>query len=139
MGQEEYRELSAFLARFIRRLKALRGIEGLCLTGICLVLLFSLGQGIQGIKGFFPYAPLLYSLFTAALLLSLAGWTVYRWCRRVPQEWAALYIEKRCPHLRNNLINSLQLYPQVVEEKSPGAISAAMVLALLHVTQRERG
>jgi len=137
MGQEEYRELSVFLARFIRRLRALRGIEGLCLTGICLVLLFSLGPGIQGIKGFFPYAPLLYSLFTIGLLLSLAGWTVYRWWRRVPKEWAALYIEKRCPHLRNNLINSLQLYPQVAEEKSPGAISAAMVLALLRVTQRE--
>lgn len=107
------------------------------MTGICLILLFSLSPGIQEIKDFFPYAPLLYSLLTAALLLTLAGWTLFRWSRRVPKEWAALYIEKKCPHLRNNLINSLQLYPQVAEEKQPGTISTAMVLALLRVTQKE--
>ena len=31
MGQEEYKELSTFLARFVRRLKILKGVEGLCL------------------------------------------------------------------------------------------------------------
>lgn len=137
MGQEEYRELSTFLARFIRRLRTVRAAEGLCLAGICLVLLFALGPAIQWLRSFFPYAPLLYSLSTAALLLSLAGLALYRWCRRVPKEWAALYIEKKCPHLRNNLISSLQLYPQVAEEKSAPSVSAAMVLALLRVTQRE--
>ncbi|MEK6600443.1 MAG: DUF4175 family protein [Candidatus Binatota bacterium] len=137
MGQEEYRELSDFLSRFIRRLKMLKGVEGLCLTAICLILLFGLGTGIQEIKGILPYAPLVYSLLTAALVLLLLGWTLFQFAQRVPRERAALYIEKKCPHLRNNLINSLQLYPQVAEERPSGGISAAMVLALLRVTQRE--
>jgi len=137
MGQEEYRELSTFLARFIRRLKMVKGVEGLCLIGISFMLLFSLGPGIQGIKSFFPYAPLLYSILTAILLLFLVGWTLFRWSRRVPKEWAALYIEKKCPDLKNNLINCLQLYPQVAGEKHAGAISASMVLALLRVTQKQ--
>ncbi|MEK7335043.1 MAG: DUF4175 family protein, partial [Candidatus Binatota bacterium] len=137
MGQEEYRELSTFLARFVRRLKILKGVEGLCLTGISFMLLFSLGPGIQGIKSFFPYAPLLYSILTAILLLFLVGWTLFRWSRRVPKEWAALYIEKKCPDLKNNLINCLQLYPQVAGEKHAGAISTSMVLALLRVTQKQ--
>ncbi|TAJ80066.1 hypothetical protein EPO44_18925, partial [bacterium] len=137
MGQEEYRELSTFLARFISRLRTLRGVEGLCLTGICLILLFSLGLAVQEIKALFPYAPLLYSFLAAVLLLSIVGWTLFRWSRRVPQEWAALYIEKICPHLRNNLINSLQLYPQIAEEKQSRAVSPSMVLALLRVTQKQ--
>ena len=137
MGQEEYRELSTFLARFIRRLKMVKGVEGLCLIGISFMLLFSLGPGIQGIKSFFPYAPLLYSILTAILLLFLVGWTLFRWSRRVPKEWAALYIEKKCPNLKNNLINCLQLYPQVAGKKHAGAISASMVLALLQVTQKQ--
>src|SRR3989338_2415333 len=137
MGQEEYRELSTFLARFIRRLKMVKGVEGLCLIGISFMLLFSLGPGIQGIKSFFPYAPLLYSILTAILLPFLVGWTLFRWSRRVPKEWAALYIEKKCPDLKNNLINCLQLYPQVAGEKHAGAISTSMVLALLRVTQKQ--
>ncbi|MBI2351931.1 MAG: hypothetical protein HYV00_10750, partial [Deltaproteobacteria bacterium] len=137
MGQEEYKELSTFLARFIRRLKMVKGVEGLCLIGISFMLLFSLGPGIQGIKSFFPYAPLLYSILTAILLLFLVGWTLFRWSRRVPKEWAALYIEKKCPYLKNNLINCLQLYPQVAGEKHAGAISTYMVLALLRVTQKQ--
>ena len=47
MGQEEYQELSSFLRRFIRRLKLLEGVEGLCLTAICALLLFALGPGIE--------------------------------------------------------------------------------------------
>ena len=137
MGQEEYKELSSFLARFVRRLKMLKGAEGLCLTGICLLLLFSLGLAIQEIRAIFPYAPAVYSILTIALLLLLVGWTLFRWCQRIPQEWAALYIEKKHPHLKNNLINSLQLYPQIASEKHAGTISTSMVLALLRVTRRQ--
>ncbi|MEK7379320.1 MAG: DUF4175 family protein, partial [Candidatus Binatota bacterium] len=46
-------------------------------------------------------------------------------------------IEKKCPDLKNNLINCLQLYPQVAGEKHAGAISTSMVLALLRVTQKQ--
>ena len=46
-------------------------------------------------------------------VLFLVGWTVIRLCRRFSRERAALYIEQKQPKLRNNLINSLQLYPEV--------------------------
>ena len=137
MGQEDYKELSSFLERFVRRLKMLKGMEGLCLTGICVFLLFSLGLGIQEIKAVFPYAPAVYSAFATALLVLLVGWTLFQCVRKVSQEGAALYIEKKCPHLRNNLINSLQLYPQVADEKQPQDISTSMVLALLRATRKQ--
>ncbi|TMA07724.1 MAG: hypothetical protein E6J89_16180, partial [Deltaproteobacteria bacterium] len=137
MGQEEYRELSSFLERFVRRLRALKGLEGICLTGILLLLLFSLGLAIQEIKLLFPYAPIAYSLLTAALLILFVGWTLFQCVRRISRESAALYIEKKRPALRNNLINSLQLYPQLGEEREARGISTAMVLALLRTTRRQ--
>src|SRR6266568_6424257 len=137
MGQEEYQELSSFLKRFIRRFKFLQGIEGLCLTAICALLLFALGPGVQQIKGFVPYAPLAYSIVTAAVLLFLFGWTVIRLCRRFSQERAALYIEQKQPKLRNNLINSLQLYPEVAAAREAPGFSTSMVLALLRTTRKQ--
>lgn len=137
MGQEDYREVAYFLDRFIRRLKWLRGLEGLCLTAICLLLLFSLGLGVKEIKVAFPYAPALYSGVAVALVLLLAARVLYQCFARISREWAALYIEKRHPHLRNNLINSLQLYPQVAGEEQPPGLSASMVFALLRSTRKE--
>ncbi len=137
MGQEEYQELSSFLKRFIRRFKLLQGIEGICLTAICALLLFALGPGVQQIKGFVPYAPLAYSIVTAAVLCFLLGWTFIRLCRRFSQERAALYIEQKQPKLRNNLINSLQLYPQVVAARETSSFSTSMVLALLRTTRKQ--
>ena len=137
MGQQDYQEVATFVDRLIRRLKWLRGLEGLCLSAICLLLLFSLGLGVKEIKVVFPYAPALYSAVAVALVLLLAARVLYQCLGRIPREWAALYIEKRHPHLRNNLINSLQLYPQVAgEEPSPG-LSTSMVLALLRSTRKE--
>ncbi|MPZ77799.1 MAG: DUF4175 family protein [Deltaproteobacteria bacterium] len=136
MGQEEFQELSSFLRRFIRRFKVLQGIEGVCLTAICAVLLFAVGPGVEQIKNFFPYAPLVYSIVTGATLLGLIVWTVVRLSRRFSQERAARYIEQKRPKLRNNLINSLQLYPQVHSQNAPG-FSATMVLALLRATRKE--
>src|SRR5262252_10914950 len=137
MGQEEYQELSSFLKRFIRRFKLLQGIEGLCLTAICAVLLFALGPGIEQIKSFVPYAPLTYSIVTGAVLLFVVGWTIVRLCRRFSQERAALYIEQKQPKLRNNLINSLQLYPEVAAAREAPGFSTSMVLALLRTTRRQ--
>jgi Domain of unknown function (DUF4175) len=140
MGQEEYQELSSFLKRFVRRFKLFQGIEGICLTAICALLLFALGPGVQQIKSFIPYAPLAYSVVTGAVLLFLVTWTVIRLCRRFSQERAALYIEQKQPRLRNNLINSLQLYPQVaqvVATKDAPGFSTSMVLALLRATRKQ--
>ena len=137
MGQEEYQELSSFLKRFIRRFKFFQGIEGICLIAICALILFALGPGIQQIKSWVPYAPLIYSVTTAAVLVILVGWTAVRLCRRFSQERAALYIEQRLPKLRNNLINSLQLYPQVAAAKEAPGFSTSMVLALLRATRKQ--
>ncbi|MFQ5851448.1 MAG: DUF4175 family protein [Candidatus Binatia bacterium] len=137
MGEEEYSDLSSFLKRFVRRVKIVRGAEGLCLIGVSALLVISLGMGIQEIKTVLPYAPLAYSLLSATVALFLVGWTIFQCMRKVSKERAARYIEERQPQLRNNLINSLQLYPEVADkEKSPG-ISNSMVLALLRVTRTQ--
>ena len=75
MGQEEFQELSSFLRRFIRRFKLLQGVEGLCLTAICALLLFALGPGIEQLKNVLPYAPLAYSMLTGLVLLGAIGWS----------------------------------------------------------------
>ncbi len=137
MGQEEYIELSSFLKRFVRRSKVIRGVEGVCLIGVATLLLIALGIGIQEIKALFPYAPLAYSLLAASIALLLVGWVIFHCVRKIPKERAARYIEERQPQLRNNLINSLQLYPQVADEKRVQGISASMVLSLLRVTRTQ--
>ncbi|MDP9129735.1 MAG: DUF4175 domain-containing protein, partial [Candidatus Binatota bacterium] len=137
MGQEEYQELSSFLKRFTRRFKLLQGIEGICLTAICAVLLFAAGLGIYQLRQLLPYAPLVYSILTGIVLLAVIGWTAFRFLGRLSQERAALFIEQQQPKLRNNLINSLQLYPQVVEAKNTPGFSATMVFALLRATRKQ--
>ena len=137
MGQEEFQELSSFLKRFIRRFKFLQGIEGVCLTAICALLLFAIGPGVDQVKNSFPYAPLVYSVITAATLLGLILWTLIQLARRFSQEHAARYVEQKQPKLRNNLINSLQLYPQVATAQDAPGFSAPMVLALLRTTRKE--
>jgi hypothetical protein len=137
MGQEEYQELSSFLRRFIRRLKLLQGLEGLCLTAICALLLFALGPGVFELKNLFPYAPLVYSILTGTVLVAVIGGSIWRILRRLSQERAALYIEQKQPKLRNNLINSLQLYPQVSEAKNTPGFSTSMVMALLRATRNQ--
>jgi len=78
MGQEEYQEISSFLRRFSRRFKLLRGVEGICLTAICAVLLFAAGLGIYQLRQLLPYAPLVYSILTGIVLLAVIGWTAFR-------------------------------------------------------------
>ena len=133
--RKNIKSLSSFLKRFIRRFKLLQGIEGICLTAICAVLLFAAGSAIYQLRQFLPYAPLAYSIVTGLVLLAAIGWTVFRFLGRLSQERAALYIEQKQPKLRNNLINSLQLYPQVAEAKNTPGFSATMVFALLRDDQ----
>ena len=137
MGQEEYQELSSFLKRFNRRFKLLQGIEGICLTAICAVLLFAAGLGVYQLRQLLPYAPLAYSVLTAIVLVAAIAWTLYRFLGRLSQERAARYIEEKQPKLRNNLINSLQLYPQVAEAKNTPGFSTTMVFALLRATRKQ--
>jgi soluble cytochrome b562 len=137
MGQEEYQELASFLRRFIRRLILVQGLEGLCLTAVCALILFALGPGIKELTRFLPYAPVVYSAGSAIVLLMMALWTIYRFARRPSAENAALYIERKEPQLRNNLINSLQLYPQVAAPARGSGFSTSMILALLRSTRKQ--
>jgi hypothetical protein len=137
MGQEEFQELSSFLRRFTRRFALVQGIEGLCLTAICALVLFALGPGIKELKQFIPYAPIAYSALTAVVLMVMVCWTLARFFRRPSQEHAALYIERKQPRLRNNLINSLQLYPQIAGPRESSGFSTSMVLALLRSTRKQ--
>ena len=129
--------MSSFLRRFIRRLKLLQGLEGLCRMAICALLLFALGAGIFELRNFFPYGPLVYSVLTAVVLVAALGWSIFRFARRLSHERAALYIEQKQPKLRNNLINSLQLYPQVSQARSAPGFSSSMVMALLRTTRNQ--
>jgi soluble cytochrome b562 len=139
MGQEDYREVTSFVDRFIRRLKWLRGVEGLCLIAICVLVIFSLGLGVREIKSAIPYAPLLYSVLAGGLLAALLARVLFQCARKISREWAALYIEAKQPRLKNNLINSLQLYPRVSDAGPAAGISATMVLALLRATRTQIG
>jgi hypothetical protein len=137
MGQEEYQEVASFLNKLTRRLKMLRGVEGLCLTAACLLLAFSLGLAVEELKFYFPYAPVIYTALTVASLCLVLGWTLFQLLRTMSRERAALYVESRHPKLRNNLINSLQLYGQIAGQKPNQGMSASMVLALLRTTRRQ--
>jgi hypothetical protein len=137
MGHEEYQELSSFLRRFIRRFKFLQGAEGICLTLTCCLLLLAVGPGVGFVKNFFPYAPLVYAGLTVLVLSYVIVRSLVRVFRGLSQESAALYIEQKQPRLRNNLINSLQLYPQLAQSQSAPDFSASMVLALLRSTRKQ--
>lgn len=137
MGLEDYQEVRAYLARFGRRVKLLKGIEGLIQILLSALLLFALGFAVQVIQPLLPYAALLYSVLTGALLAVLLSWALLRWLRRIGEEAAAHYIENKAPHLKNNLINSLQLYPQIAGESRPAGVSQSMVLALLRATRKQ--
>ena len=137
MGQEEYQDLASFLNRLTRRLTMLKGVEGLCLTATCLLLAFSLGLAVEELKLYFPYAPIIYALVTLVSLGAALGWTLFQFLRKISRERAALYVESQHPKLKNNLINSLQLYPQITGQKPAQAMSVPMVLALLRTTRRQ--
>src|SRR5919107_362438 len=112
----------------------IHGSRGISRT---LLILEALYPAVQQVKNLFPYAPLVYSIFTAAILLGLILWTVIQLARPFSPEHAARYVEQQQPKLRNNLINSLQLYPQMASAQAAPGFSAPMVLALLRTTRKE--
>lgn len=136
MHEDEYQEIRDFLRRFVWRFKTVRGTEALCLTGIALLVFFTLGIAVGLIKDLVPYAPLVYSVLAPATILGLTGFTLFCFLRPHTLTWAARIIETLRPELRNNLINCLQLFPRL---KGPGAdqSSAPMILALVRQTHKQ--
>ena len=137
MHEEDYRPIDDFLQRFVNRLRRIQGLEALCLAGTALAVLTALGMGVDALKELLPYAPLAFSLLSIATLLAVTGFTLLRFLRSRSLSWAARAIERQRPELRNNLINSLQLYPQLADPARPAGDSAPMILALIRQTREQ--
>ena len=137
MHEEDYRPIDDFLQRFVNRLRRIQGLEALCLAGTALAALAALGMGVDAVKELLPYAPLAFSLLSIATLLAVTGFTLLRFLRSRSLSWAARAIERQRPELRNNLINSLQLYPQLADPARPAGDSAPMILALIRQTREQ--
>ncbi len=137
MHEEDYRPIDDFLQRFVNRLRRIQGLEALCLAGTALAVLAALGMGVDAVKELLPYAPLAFSLLSIATLLAVTGFTLLRFLRSRSLSWAARAIERQRPELRNNLINSLQLYPQLADTARPAGDSAPMILALIRQTREQ--
>ena len=137
MHEEDYRPIDDFLQRFVNRLRRIQGLEALCLAGTALAALAALGMGVDALKELLPYAPLAFSLLSIATLLAVTGFTLLRFLRSRSLSWAARAIERQRPELRNNLINSLQLYPQLADPARPAGDSAPMILALIRQTREQ--
>ena len=135
MHEEDYRPIDDFLRRFVNRSRGVRGLESLCLAGTALAVLAALGMGVDAVKEFLPYAPLAFSLLAVATLSAVTGLTLLHFLRSRSLSWAARAIEKQRPELRNNLINSLQLYPQLADSARTGGASAPMIHALIRQTR----
>ncbi|MDE0028382.1 MAG: DUF4175 family protein [Deltaproteobacteria bacterium] len=139
MHEEEYRPIDDFLRRFVARLRTVEGLEALCLAATALAVLAALGVGVDLVKERLLYAPLAFSVGSILILLALAGFIVYSFLRRRGLTWAARAIERQRPELRNNLINSLQLYPQLADPGKGAGVSAPMILALIRQTRAQIG
>ncbi len=137
--EEEYRPIDDFLRRFVARFRNVEGLEALCLTATALAVLAALGVGVDLLKERLPYAPLVFSVLSIVTLLCLAGFTLYSFLRDHSLAWAARAIERQRPELRNNLINSLQLYPQVADPGRATGVSTPMILALIRQTRGQIG
>ncbi len=137
MHEEDYRPIDDLLRRFVNRLRRVEGLEALCLAGTALSVLAALGVGVDAVKGSLPYAPLAFSVLAIATLLAMTGVTLYRFLKSRSLSWAARAIERQRPELRNNLINSLQLYPQVADPARPAGASTPMILALIRQTRQQ--
>lgn len=137
MYEEEYRPIDDFLRRFLARLKRVEGLEALCLAATALAVLAALGVGVDMVKERLLYAPLVFSVLSILVVLGLAGFTVYSFLRRRRLAWAARAVERQRPDLRNNLINSLQLYPQLADPGEGAGVSTPMILALIRQTRAQ--
>lgn len=137
LHEEEYRPIDDFLRKFVARLRTVEGLEALCLAATALVVLAALGVGVDLVKERLLYAPLVFSIGSILILLALAGFIVYSFLRRRRLTWAARAIERQRPELRNNLINSLQLYPQLADPGKGAGVSAPMILALIRQTRAQ--
>ena len=137
MHEDDYRPIGDFLQRFVDRLRRVQGLEALCLAGTALAVLAALGVAVDAVKAF-------SSLRAAGVQPAFdrhpggghgAHAAAFPAVRSL--SWAARAVERQRPELRNNLINSLQLYPQLADPGQQAGTSAPMILALIRQTRAQ--
>ncbi|MFQ5894608.1 MAG: DUF4175 family protein [Nitrospinota bacterium] len=139
MSQQDHRWIVRFLDRVVLRLRAFQLAEALLLLLLATEVIFLLGLGAAAFQSSFPYSALLYLVLSGAIGAAALAVGLLPLLRRVPRSSAALAVEARDPRLMNNLINSLQLYPQLERPEKRRDISEALVHALVRQTRRELG
>ncbi|RMF86450.1 MAG: DUF4175 family protein, partial [Nitrospinota bacterium] len=133
MDRVHYRRIEHFLRRVALRLRLLTFLERLALWLAVFSVILLGGMALRPLQEWFAYAPLLYSLGSGLLLLLLAGYALIPLLRPYASDFLALLVERQYPWLRNNLINSLQLYP-FLEREDPAQRSKGLIQGLLAQT-----
>ena len=129
-----YDRLSGYLRVVALRLQVLFVLEFFLLfTAAFLLLLlgtfFPLALGEA-----FWYVGLVYSLGAVTILLFLLVRALGKNFLRPPLSRVAKELEAKFPHLRDDVTNSLLLFPQLKEAKGPGKISSGLITAQIKKT-----
>jgi len=129
-----YDRLSGYLRVVAFRLQLLFALEFFLLfTAAFLLLLlgtfFPLALGEA-----FWYVALVYSLGAVTLLLFLLVRGLRKNFLRFPLSRVAKELEAKFPHLRDDVTNSLLLFPQLKEAAGPGMISSGLITAQIKKT-----
>ncbi len=111
MKHNHYQRIKTFIQRVTLRIRLLTFLERFALLIAGMSLLLLLGLGIAPLQSFWGYAPLLYTLLGGGMVVALVVFTFSPFFLRYSPDRVALLIEEKYPWLRNNMINSLQLYP----------------------------
>ena len=132
-----YGLLAGFLRSLSFRFQLCTILEFLLLlsSGLILVLLGSLFA--FRVREPLPYLPFIYSLgsiLALSLILLLGLWRIFS---RPSKERVARRLEEKFPELRDDVTNSLLLFDQIENGKTPGQISQGLVAAQLKKTARE--
>jgi soluble cytochrome b562 len=133
----DYGLLTGFLRSISLRFQLRVALEFLLLltSGFILVLLG--GLFVIELKEVFPYLPFFYS-FGAILFLSfllLLG--LWRFFSKPSMERVARRLEEKFPQLRDDVINSLLLFNEIVKSSGLGQISEGLITAQLRKTVHE--
>jgi len=131
---QHYDRLSGFLRVVAFRLQVLFALEFLLLFAAALLLAL-LGAFFPLVLGeAFWYIALFYSLGAGSFLVFLLARGLRKTLLRPPLSRVAKELEAKFPHLRDDVTNSLLLFPQLKEVEGPGRISSGLITAQIKKT-----
>ncbi len=129
-----YDRLTGYLRVLSLRLRLLFALEFFLLF-VAAFLLVLLGTFFPLVLGeAFWFVALVYSLGAVAILLFLLLRGLRKTLLRPPLRWVAKELEAKFPHLRDDVTNSLLLFPQIKEIEGPGRISSGLITAQIKKT-----